>query len=351
LSRKKENHWYCLISGIAVGALSLVRPYDAVILFFLTLIWAIGLDGRKVQITTILIFGLGAAFSGSLVLLYNQVVAGNAFTFPLESYYRNYFGPLVNALGFGPGRGMGWKIDAFPGHSPMEGILNSLLNFFSVNIELFGWSIGSLLLVTLFVVSGKFRRSDLLMLFIVFGIILFYGFYWFHGGPDFGARYWYLSIIPLVVLTVRGMDVLSAKLGNQRGSSILPEVRVILAVVILSFYSLVNYFPWRAIDKYYHYLNMRPDIRMLAEEFDFGKSLVLIRGERNPDYTSTWVYNPLNFAADAPIFAFDEDNLTTEELVKVYSDRDIWLVLGPSLTGRTYEVLAGPLKGNEVLEK
>ena len=37
-------------------------------------------------------------------------------------------------------------------------------------------------------------------------------FYWYSGGPDFGARYWYLILVPLVVLSVRGLQALQGSL-------------------------------------------------------------------------------------------------------------------------------------------
>ena len=47
------------------------------------------------------------------------------------------------------------------------------------------------------------------MLAVIAVIVGLHCFYWFSGGPDFGARYWYLVLIPCIVLAVRGLDVLS----------------------------------------------------------------------------------------------------------------------------------------------
>jgi hypothetical protein len=118
---------------------------------------------------------------------------------------------------------------------------------------------------------------------------------------------------------------------------------VLSAVLSLSLLALINYFPWRAIDKYHHYLGMRPDIRYLAEEYSFGKNLVLIRGKAHPDYASAFAYNPVDFHAHLPIYAWDRSSDVRAKLIAAYPDRPVWIVNGPSITGNGYKVIAGPL--------
>jgi hypothetical protein len=265
---------------------------------------------------------------------------------PLEAYYEEYFGPKTNALGFGPERGLGWPLDAFPGHSPGEAVLNAALNTFSLNIELFGWGCGSLVLVALLVFGGGVFGRDYLMMAVIVTTAVLYSFYWFHGGPDFGARYWYLMLVPLVVLTVRGAEYLERKIDAQPGGAAGREAVVLVGLLALCLGTVLNYVPWRAIDKYHHYLGMRPDIHKLAAERGFGRSLVLVRGESYPDYASAWVHNPLDLTADEPIYAWDVSPDVRARVLHAYADRPVWVVNGPSVTDGTYEVVAGPLLGN-----
>jgi len=348
-SKKKTSSWYALLSGALVGALSLARPYDAVIVGFLLIFWALGVVGKRMKIASIILFAAGIILISILVLPYNYGVMGSTLEFPLQSYYAEYYGPKANALGFGPERGLGWPLDAFQGHTPLEALLNAGLNFFSVNIELFGWSVGSILLVTIFLVSGGYRFSDWLLIAATACVIGFYSLYWFSGGPDFGARYWYLIIVPLVVLTVRGLEVLVSKLevtGNENLSS---STRVFSAVMVASLFALINYFPWRAVDKYYHYLNMRPDVLALDEEYKFGNSILLVQGSAHPDYASAWTYNPLDYSSPEPIYAWDENAQSSAIVLKNYADRSVWILQGPSLTGSGYEVVKGPISPQEAL--
>jgi hypothetical protein len=280
---------------------------------------------------------------GGVMLLYNQRITGSLTTDPLNAYYDQYFGPGKYSLGFGPKKGLGWALDAFPGHTPLEALLNTSLNLFSVNIELFGWSTGSLVLVALLLFAGRLQRNDYVMLAVLAAVVGAYSLYWYSGGPDFGARYWYLTLIPLIALAIRGVEFLEWKL---RFASATP---VLVGVLALGVMSLINYLPWRAIDKYHHYLRMRPDIPRLAQTYGFGKSLVLVRGDSHPDYASAWIYNPLDLHADVPLYAWDRDEDTRTRLLKAFPDRRVWIVEGPSITQGSFRVVAGPLSANELL--
>ena len=186
------------------------------------------------------------------------------------------------------------------------------------------------------------------MITVLASVFVPYFFYYYSGGPDFGARYWYFMIIPLVVLTIRGIAALQKKLAAAAVSH--PEGRVWAAVGLLVLLALINYSPWRAIDKYYHFWGMRPDVRELAQDYDFGRSLILVRGDSHPDYVSATVYNPLDLNANAPIYAWDRDRTTQQALLAAYPDRPVWILNGPTITGRGFEVAAGPLTPGQVQE-
>ena len=115
------------------------------------------------------------------------------------------------------------------------------------------------------------------MIAVTLAVYIPHFFYYFSGGPDFGARYWFLMLIPFVALSVRGIETLQTKLGSRTANPSLAGARVKVGVLSLCLFALVNYFPWRATDKYHHFRGMRPDIRELAADNGFGKSLVLIR--------------------------------------------------------------------------
>jgi 4-amino-4-deoxy-L-arabinose transferase-like glycosyltransferase len=353
LRKATTNHKtiYALCAGLFIGIVSLIRPLDGAMVAVLLGVWTLLINKTwKTRFIASLLLVIGTIATGALVFPYNKFVTGKATLSPLDAYYTKYLWDKVMALGFGPERGMGWGLDAFPGHSPLEALINTALSTFSLNTELFGWGIGSLLLAVCFLLSGGLQKKDFWILAVIAIVVGGYSLFWYHGGPDFGARYWFLCIIPLIALTIRGAEWLSQKLGEENVASH-TNPRVVLALVTLCMSGLICYFPWRAVDKYRHYLGMRPDVQQLAQQHNFGKSLVLIRGNEHPDYQSAWIYNPLNFEGDAPIYAWDKNPEIRTQLLKAFADRPIWIVEGPTMTHGNYKVVQGPIDAQKLLAK
>ena len=350
MARKTEKSFWGWISGLAVGMVSLIRPLEALAISGLIGLWVIGVGGVRLKSSAILGFLLGVIALGSIGFYYNYLLTGTPVTFPFSAYTDKHLGMGSNALGFGPERGLGWPtLDPRPGHDLLDALINILININLVNIELFGWSTGSVIMITLMLFSGVLRRNDYIMLSVIGMIIFVHVFYWFSGGPDFGARYWYLIILPCVALTVRGGHHLVKTLEN--GQQLVPIIgmRVAAGILLLCLLSILNFFSWRVIDKYHHYRGFRPDIRELASSYNFGRSLVLIRGNNYNDYPSAAVYNPINLNDNRPIYAWDASQEIREKLLKSFSDRKVWLVNAPSITRKGFEVIRGPISGTELL--
>lgn len=342
-ARRTEKVFWGWIGGIATGMIFLIRPLEGIAIAGLLGLWTIGIGGRRLKITSIVAFVLGIIIIGLVGLLYNYLITGDPTKFPIMAYIDKYYEPGANAIGFGSNRGLGWALDPFPGHGLLDALINANLNTFSVNIELFGWSTGSLILIAVMLFSGTMRESDYLMVTIIAVIIGIHTFYWFSGGPDFGARYWYLIIIPCVVLTVRGMQVLAEKLSFVPGTAANKNTLVVFVVFSLSLLALINYFPWRAVDKYHHYRGMRPDIRYLASEYGFGNSLVMIRGKLHSDYAAAATYNPVDLNEHRPVYAWNRNPKVLAKVLNEFQDRPVWFVDGPSITGNGFKVVAGPV--------
>ena len=263
--------------GLALGFGSWIRPLDALIAAVLMGLWSLGWGGKRLKSGALAGLVLATAGSGAGTLYYNHLFTGSVTSFPIQAYMDRHYGPNSNAFGFGADPGFPWQMDPYPGHGLRDVVVNTNLNLFSVNVELFGWSIGSLLVVALLLFGRGGRGADFGMVFTIVAVIGALSFYWFSGGPDFGARYWYLAIVPLTALTARGIEFLKELLERSGPQGAPDGTRIHLAVVTLCGLTLVNYLPWRAIDKYFHYLGMRPEIGRLAEEYDFRESLVLVR--------------------------------------------------------------------------
>lgn len=349
-ARRANGVAWAAVAGAAAGMVSLIRPLDGAIVAGLLGLWAIGFGGRRLSLPSLSALIVGTVIVAALVLPYNKLVSGNPLAFPIQVYDDRHFGHNSDAYGFGPDRGMGWELQPFGrGHTPLAAMINADLNGFSVNVEMFGWGTGSLIFAALLVIAGAKRQGDYLMLAVIVATVAAYFPYYYSGGPDFGARYWFLIVVPVAALTVSGIDFLHARLAAGSASSRIVATRVIAAVILLCCFTLVNYIPWRAIDKYYHFWGMRPDVVSLAKEYGFGRSLVLVRGDSIPDYASVAIYNPLDFRADQPIYAWDRDPGVRDKVIRAYSDRPIWIVDGPTITHAGYRVVEGPVSASTLL--
>lgn len=350
LARKNASIFWALFSGGAVGMVALIRPLEGAIIGGLIGLWIVGLGGKRLRLSGLAAWAVGCGAVGGVNFYYNYILTGDPLKFPIMVWADKYMGVNSNAMGFGPERGNGWPIDPYPGHSPLDAMINANLNTTAINTELFGWATGSLFLIALLCFSARLRGSDLLMSAVIVGVFTAHFFYWFSGGPDFAARYWFLMIVPCVVLSVRGAECLIDRLSDA-GSLPLVEPRVLIAVTLLSLMALVNFVPWRGVDKYLHYNHMRPDIVRLAKERGFGRSLILIRGEQFPDFASAAIYNPIDLQAGSPIYAWDQNPELRTEVLNAYRDRPVWIVNGPSITRAGFEIVEGPLPAAILLKR
>lgn len=335
-----------MVAGIALGMLSLVRPLEGLIVAALLGFWSLGARGARWRLAPSACLTVATALTASTVAPYNAAITGDASRAPIMAYVDRYYAPGANDLGFGANRGMGWSgLDPFPGHGVPDVVVNSALNLSQIDVELLGWPVGALALVVLALLqpAERRRRADWWMVAAVVAVSGAHAFYWFSGGPDFGARYWFLAIVPLTALAARGVLWLDASDGSRRSAGV--SLALCLAAV-----TMLVYVPWRSVGKYHGYRGMRPEVRRLASELEWGSSLILVRGARFPDYASAAVENPIDLRAPQPVFAWDADPEARAGVLRAYADRPVWLLDGPSITGAGYRVRAGPVPASALLE-
>ncbi|MBI4807210.1 MAG: hypothetical protein HY795_18505 [Desulfovibrio sp.] len=329
---RQGRSWGLMIpAGLAIGIVSWTRPLEGVTLAVALGLWTLSFEGKRRR--ALLPLAVATALVGSAQLLYNQLLTGNALLFPITEYCNRLYGPGSNDLGFGPNRGLNFGgLDPFAGHGLRDVVLNGHINVALINLELLGWVTGSLLGILVLFGSGRARRSDYGVLAAGLSIVFVHSFYWFSGGPDFGARYWYLVIFPGLLLTARGIEVVAeAAAGSAE--------RIRAAAVVLCLLAVGLGVPFRAADKYFHYRRMRPDVRELIAGGTLGRSLVLIEGRRHPDYASAVIYNPTDLSANEPILAWDRGEELTRRLRAAFPDRTILRLRGPTITNGRYEIV------------
>ncbi len=336
-ARRSGASWPALIGGFAIGVVSLIRPLEGLAVALILGVWSFRARGRRWRLTPSVALVTGTVLAAALVRPYNAALTGSAWRFPLMLYSDKYYAPGANDVGFGANRGLGWEsLDPFPGHGLRDVVVNAVLNTVTINVELFGWATGSLCIMLALLAMRRLSRADWSMLAVVLVIVGIHSFYWFSGGPDFAGRYWFLTIVPLCALTLSGARRLTADEPAARA-------RVALGLAALSASALLTFMPWRAADKYWHFRRMEPGVARLATTHGMSGGIVLVRGPRHPDYHGAAIFNPLDLRADRAVFAWDRSRAVRDAVIRAYPDRPVWIVDGPTVTRRGYEVRAGPL--------
>lgn len=322
-------------AGLAVGALFLTRPVEGVVVGLAGGLWAVVPWARRLPSTALALGFVGVLPGVGLFLANNWLLTGHPLRDPIQHYFDRTFYPGCNTLGFGPDKGnFGWGNDVFPGHSPLEAAIHANINLNLLDIELFGWACGSLLLLVVAAVWG--RRLAPVQPFATLAALTVLStiFYWY-SGADLGPRYWFQCLVPFAVFTTVGAAAAAARLHISVG-------RTALFVLLASTLGTLSVVPWRAVNKYRDYRGVSPAVGRLAAEYRFGRSLVLVRGNRHTDYACAAIYNPVDLAADAPVYAWESGPDAAARLRAAFPDRPIWVIAGPTVTGRGFEVLAGP---------
>ena len=336
-ARAKSAVWPAALAGLAVGMVGLIRPLEGLAVALVLGLWSLGATHRLFQLLPSAALTLVTVLVSALIRPYNQALTGSARTFPIMMYVDKYYSPGANDLGFGPNRGMGWGgLDPWPGHGLKDVVLNAMLNGAALNIELFAWSSGSLVLVAGLLMSGRLRRSEWAMIVIIAFVVGLHAIYWFGGGPDFAARYWYLILVPCIALTVRAPAALFG--GGTPGAT-----RTTMAMLALCMSSVLTWMPWRSVEKYHGYRLMGSDMRAFVREHSLGRALVLVRGRRHPDYHEAALENPLDLHAAATVYAWDRTADVRRAAVEAYPDRPVYIIDGPTITEHGYRIVAGPL--------
>lgn len=340
--RNSGRGLFGLLAGVCLGALFLTRPLEGLLVGSAVGALALGLGGARFTLRGMAGLFIGCVAVGSLLFAYNRILTGDPFYGPHMKWTDEAWYPGADRLGFGPEIGnVGWPhYDPLPGHGPIDVMLNANKNVYASNFELFGWSFGSLLFAAGMVMFGRLQRPDWIFVAILVAIIGGHSFYWSPGGADFGARYWYQTLIALIVLTLRGVQSIRCGLLAS-ATSIRNRMNLNGFMAVASLIAFINVMPWRSVVKYDRYRLMSADVRRLDKIHRFGHSLVIVQARRPQDYASAFIFNPADLGKPGPIYVLDTGLVGRETVGRHFPDRPIWFV-GRSVNDVHLRVLAGP---------
>jgi hypothetical protein len=339
MERQRSDGRGALLAGLGTGALFLSRPLDGAIASVVLAAWALGFLGeRRLLLRSMIVMVAVVGIMGVLGLAYDHAVTGDAFKTAHRVWMDRTWGAGSDRLGFGADIGnRAWpNLDPLPGHGPVDVVLNLNKNFFQTNVDLYGWALGSLLLAGVALLSKGWRRGDGYLLALLVAVPAGYSLYWFSGGPDHGARYWYLILLPLLVLSVRGATVIGGGASDGAQRSALSFIAPIAVVI-----SMVTFMPWRAVTKYRNYRDVTPVLNQLAEQKRLQHALVFVRSPQRRDYQSAFIFNPVDLHGPANVFARYLDAASRARVAAALPDRTVWVFDRPSEESTTWQVL-GP---------
>jgi hypothetical protein len=341
--RERRTGAWPLVAGVSLGMLFLTRPFDAALVGPVVALWAVGLGARRVSMPSLLATGTAAALVAGLYFLYNAALTGNPFAAPHQLWAERLFGPGVEVLGFGPNVGIPlWRnADPLPGHGIADVLLNANKNFSLLNFELFGWAAGSLVLACIAMQPSAVGWRDSVMIGILVSVIGGHAFYWAPGGPDFGARYWYLTIVPLAVLTIRGADMVVRGLCARGRDPSATAGRVVAFIAFASVAGLSIVVPWRSMTKYHRYRDIGRDFQVITQRRGINDALIFVHSPTRSDYQAAFNFNPLTLTEPGNIFVRDLGAEPAAAILKQFPSRPVWII-GRESEADMIDVISGP---------
>ncbi|MBW0008182.1 MAG: hypothetical protein JO335_10780 [Sphingomonas sp.] len=325
---RRPPAWFA--AGCLLGWLSLTRPLEGLTIGVLTGLWALTRVDRKAigGWVSILVYSAGCAVVGSLIFPYNHVLTGDALQTPINLYFDSIWHHGANRLGFGSDIGSpdSWGgLDVWPGHSPLEALVEAQFNLKALNVELFGWAVGSLVLLYVHLLWGRISRADWCMLAVIGATVATYALYWFNGAFDIGPRYWFMLIWPSLFLSARGLQTASEALGRAK----IADGRETLAamVLLLTTAAVLSFLPWRATGRYWGARGAHSTYRDFAATGVADNALVFVKGGRS-DYANAFALNSPDLAG--PIFLRDQ-GAANAQIIARYPGRRVYMVSSADL--------------------
>jgi len=336
---------FALLGGALLGLLFLTRPFEGVIIGGLTGLWMLGRLRSVRGLSETAAYGAGCAAVGGLIFPFNLALTGKLLKTPLDFYIDNLWGVGRNRLGFGPDIGppKQWGgLDLQPGHSPWEATIYLQHNAVALNVELFGWAIGSLALIWALLAWGRITRPAAAMLAVIATVLTAHFFYWFSASFFVGPRYWYLVFFPCIFLSALGAHAAGVRLKPAVADG---PSRVGAGILLLSLAAVVCFAGWRASTKYFGYNHYHADYRTLSHDPALRGGLVFVKAESDDEFGAALTFDRPDLSGPSPIFLRSHGAVADAAAAAAFPGRPVFTVEGRSKTNAKARLVAGPATG------
>ena len=343
LAGTRWKRWVVL-AGVALAMVFLTRQVTALLVGipFTGITWQAqaralwpASQSRKVMFQR-LAWLLGAALPGLLLLLaYQWQLTGQPLTDPRLQFWEH------DQLGFGEDIGLNGNVfhltpvedqlavswfddpDQPPrGHSPARGLYNTLVNWQSLQVELFGWPpFITLGLAALGLLLWRTTTMETALPGIWLAVTGLYVAYW-ASGIMYGPRYFYAVLPALLLLTVRGIQGMAAWLEGDQG---LRAARLLVLLLVAG--NILFFWPLKIEQTgEYNFVSGEPLATVRALLPAGSSTLLLVGGEAN----GWWDYGQF-FSANSPwldgplVAARDPGPQDRQPLVDAFPDRNVFI--------------------------
>ncbi len=295
---------FSVAAGLSVGYALNTRTLTAIsfALPFVVVVVRDAMKDPKKYLFSYYMMGIGFLTMVAFMFWHNIKVTGSPMQFPFHYY--------------NPGEEMGFG--AY-GHTPFLGIKNLAVNLFRLNVSLFGFPV-SLFFAAILFFAQKDNRDN--FLFSIFGsFTLFYFFYYSPGVSDLGPVYYYEMIIPLLILSARGIFTVAEFLSKYSA-----EGKTIVSTFLLL--SCLGAWGTYVPEKITHVSRLTEQIREpyeVVKSSNIHHAVVIV--QRLP--YKGWVFGYRNTSpllTDDIVYCHFADTVSNNALAQYYSDRNMYIL-------------------------
>ncbi|MBI4533803.1 MAG: glycosyltransferase family 39 protein [Candidatus Melainabacteria bacterium] len=239
---KRKTYFWAAVAGAALGFGLLIRPLSCLAVAMPMIVYVL-IKAKNCQHRTKVKWCLGvlSLCCGVFIAIYglfNQLTNGSILKTGIEVYGGKEILP-----------GFHETTHRF-GHTPLQGLTNTLKNLNGLNYFLFGWPIPSLVFLPL--VAGWKGRNiwDLLLSLSFVSLVAAYFYYWYQDWC-FGPRFLFEASFVLILLTARCVLAIPEIVASLAGSINKALIHTCMALVLALCFTgyLLIYFPASA--RYY----------------------------------------------------------------------------------------------------
>jgi hypothetical protein len=344
LSKRKPGYLLAFIAGCFMGWLFLTRPLEGVYIGVMTGLWTVTFLSDRRHWRTVVMYGMGCLAVGVLFFFYNTALTGSPLTVPMTAYLDDLWGPGRNAIGFRADVGApGWgNVDVFDGHSPIEALINFQQSLYELNMDLLGFGSASLLFPLVYMIWGRWTWFTGALALIVLVTVGLYALYWYVGGFYAGPRYWFMTLVPMLVFAALGIRRFIDLLSPAFPSAAIPG-RVAMLLALMIFAGVAVFESWLAFNKYPGINGYHADYLAMSKNERFENALVFITSENGNEFGSAFWLNDFHPGATTPLFAIDMGAEVNRQVAEAYPGRSIFIVEGRSPGIASVSVIEGPV--------